>query len=186
MIRHSAGPLGKSKKSTQETFESLFLSGSLFLFIYLFLFQNACVTTLTGLIFNNRKSRKITFTQHTQKLKSRQLGDIISANHSSQLVFLKLQSAIHGFIFYLQSRSCFYLVFDIYIIYISSHIADRYFQNALQYQQDFFLCSDFTVSLYRTNYSHLVSKYQSQLLAVRFLYLNYRVTMTSLAAYMLY
>ena len=43
MIRHSAGPLGKSKKSTQETFESLFLSGSLFLFIYLFIFVSECL-----------------------------------------------------------------------------------------------------------------------------------------------
>ena len=52
MIRHSADPLGKNK-TAKETFESLFLSDSLFLFIYSLLFQNAGVTTLTGLIFNN-------------------------------------------------------------------------------------------------------------------------------------
>ena len=36
MIRHSADPLGENK-TTKETFESLFLSDSLFLFIYLFI-----------------------------------------------------------------------------------------------------------------------------------------------------
>ena len=69
MIRHSADPLGKNK-TTKETFESLFLSDSLFLFIYSLLFQNAGVTTLTGLIFNNIENHVKSRSHSLQKSKN--------------------------------------------------------------------------------------------------------------------